>query len=132
MLILVVEDEAIIAMVLELVLHHAGHQVLGPADSVEEALQLADETTPELALVDINLRDGGDGIALARALRDRHGAPSLFLSAQLVMARANKDAALGVIGKPYDPEVVLVAIGVVDELKHGRRPASIPYELELF
>ena len=132
MIILVVEDEAIIAMVLELELHLAGHQVLGPADSVEEALRLADGTTPELALVDINLRDGGDGVTLARTLRARHGVPSLFLSSQVMLARANKDAAWGVISKPYEPEVVLSAVKAVDDLKNGRLPSNVPAELELF
>jgi len=132
MLILVAEDEAIIAMALELALHHAGHQVLGPADSVEKALRLADGTTLELALVDINLRDGGDGVTLARTLRARHGVPSLFLSSQVMLARANKDAAWGVISKPYEPEVVLSAVKAVDDLKNGRLPSNVPAELELF
>lgn len=132
MLILIAEDETIIAMALELALQHAGHRVLGPADSVEAALRLAGEAAPELALVDINLRDGGDGIALACTLRDRHGVPSLFLSAQVTLARANKDAAWGVISKPYDPEIVLEAVRIMGELKNGRRPASIPAAIELF
>jgi DNA-binding response OmpR family regulator len=83
MIILVAEDEALIALVLELTLRPGGHRVLGPVATVAEALRLADETAPELALVDINLQDGDDGVALARTLRDRYGTPSLFLSGQV-------------------------------------------------
>ena len=82
MILLVAEDEALIALVLELELRGAGHQVLGPAATPEEALALVEETRPELALIDIDLEDGGDGVALARTLRDRHGVPSLFVSGQ--------------------------------------------------
>ena len=95
MILLVAEDEALIALVLELELRGAGHEVLGPAATPEEALALVAGTRPELALIDINLTGGGDGIALARALRDRHGVPSLFVSGQAPDALANQDAALG-------------------------------------
>jgi DNA-binding response OmpR family regulator len=132
MIILVAEDEALIALVLEVALRLAGHQVIGPAATVEEALRLADETKPELALVDINLYDGDDGVALARTLRDRYGTPSLFLSGQVPRALANRDAALGLIRKPYDPESVLDAVAYVGELRRGRSPGRVPPQLELF
>ena len=112
MIILVAEDEALIALVLELTLRPAGHRVVGPAATAEEALRLAEQTNPELALVDIDLHDGDDGVALARTLRDRYGTPSLFLSGQVPRALANRDAALGLIRKPYDPESVLGAVGM--------------------
>jgi two-component system, response regulator PdtaR len=73
MILLVAEDEALIALVLELELSGAGHRVLGPAATPEEALALVEGTRPELALIDINLAAGGDGIGLARTLRDRPG-----------------------------------------------------------
>jgi two-component system, response regulator PdtaR len=131
-ILLVAEDEALIALVLELELRGAGHEVLGPAATPEEALALAEGTRPELALIDINLVGGGDGIALARALRDRHGVPSLFVSGQAPDALANRDAALGLVRKPYAPEDVARAVEAVAELLRGRRPARLPPGLELF
>jgi DNA-binding NarL/FixJ family response regulator len=127
---LVAEDEVLIE--LELELRGAGHEVLGPAATPEEALALAGETRPELALIDINLTGRGDGIALARALRDRHGVPSLFVSGQAPDALAAKDAALGLVRKPYAPEDVARAVEAVAELLRGRRPARLPPGLELF
>ena len=73
MILLVAEDEVLIALVLERALRDAGHEVLGPAATPEEALALVEETRPELALIDINLTGGGDGIALARARALRRG-----------------------------------------------------------
>ena len=55
MILLVAEDEALVALVLELELRGAGHEVLGPAATPEEALALVERTRPELALIDINL-----------------------------------------------------------------------------
>ena len=132
MILLVAEDEALIALVLALELRDAGHEVLGPAATPEEALALAAETRPELALIDINLTAGGDGIALARTLRDRHGVPSLFVSGQAPDALAARDAALGLVRKPYAPEDVARAVEAVAELLRGRKPARLPPGLELF
>jgi two-component system, response regulator PdtaR len=132
MIILVAEDEAVIALVLEIALGGGGHRVLGPAATVEEAVQLAEATTPELALIDINLARGDDGVWLARTLRDRWGIPALFLSGQTGQARAAGSGALGLIGKPYDPDEVLEAVRVVGELLAGRRPGRLPAPLELF
>jgi two-component system, response regulator PdtaR len=131
-ILLVAEDEALVALVLGLELGDAGHRVLGPAATVEDALALAAETRPELALIDIRLKDGGDGIALARTLRDRHGVPALFVSGQAPDALAARDAALGLVRKPYAPEDVARAVEAVAELLRGRRPARLPPGLELF
>ena len=132
MILLVAEDEALIALMLELELRDAGHEVLGPAATPEEALALAEETRPGLALIDIRLKDGGDGVALARTLRERHGVSSLFVSGQAPEALAGRDAALGLVRKPYAPEDVARAVEAVAEFLHGRVPAQLPPGLELF
>ena len=134
MMILLVEDDFLIAMTLEAELTDAGHTVRGPASSASRALQLVELAVPDLALVDINLRDGrGQGIGLARALRQRWGVPSFFLSGQSSEARANRDAALGLISKPYRSETVLKAIDLAEALRAGQTPpAALPHELELF
>jgi DNA-binding response OmpR family regulator len=132
MVIPVAEDGALTALALELALALAGHRVLGPAAAVDEALRLAAADRPDLALVDIRLRDGRDGVALARALKRRWAVPCLFLSAQAPQARAAGDAALGLVGKPYDPDDVVAAVAAVGEPLAGGRPARVPRRLELF
>ena len=135
MLILLVEDDALIAMSLEAALSDAGHSVRGPASTACPALQLAEFHPPELALVNINLRDGhGSGIELARELHRRWAVPSIFVSGQRHEAFAAREVAIGYIGKPYDPDTVLKAVEVARLVKQGRLPPRemIPQRLELF
>ena len=73
MVILIVEDEVLIGLALQVVLFFGGHHVIGLAASADEALRLAAAEPPELAFVDINIRGDSDGIAVARALTERHG-----------------------------------------------------------
>jgi DNA-binding response OmpR family regulator len=56
--VLVVEDEFLIAMDLELLFERQGWRVLGPAATVEQALRLLEqgEEPPDVALLDVNLR----------------------------------------------------------------------------
>jgi CheY-like chemotaxis protein len=79
--ILIVEDEAIVALDLCARLEARGHVVAGVAASAAEALTLARSTRPELALVDIRLRDGDDGIDVAEALARDQGTAVVFLTA---------------------------------------------------
>ncbi len=132
MIILVAEDEVLIALVLEMTLSLAGHRVVGPVATAEEALQAAEVTRPELALVDVRLSGAYDGVWLAQSLRDCWGVPSLFLSGQTAQVRAARDVALGVLGKPYDPDEVVEAVAAIGELLAGRWPEKRPRRLELF
>lgn len=133
MRILVVEEHPLIALSLELFLADAGHHVLGPASALEDALFLAERTLPELALVDIKLVDGNTGPAVARELSNRFGVPSIFISGNSTKARINKDAALGLILKPFLPDTVLQGVEVAKALVNGGRvPEQLPSGLELF
>ena len=131
--ILVVEDESILAWDLEATLQNAGFQVLGPAATAREALELAAQTHPDLALVDINLADGKKtGIEAARRLQAQYHTPSLFLSGQGTEARQNKDAALGLLEKPYSPDAVVESVAVAEAVLAGEMPPRLPPGLELF
>ena len=68
--VIIVEDQALLAMELEYVLSEAGHIVVGCAMDMAEAVRLAAETRPDVALVDVNLRDGFSGPTIARQLID--------------------------------------------------------------
>lgn len=134
MIILVAEDEALIALTLEMTLSDAGYTALGPAATVQRALDLTRQDIPDLALVDISLRDGDSGIELARTLGTRWGVPVLFLSGQRAEAFANQDVALGFMGKPYDAEAALAGVRVLQHLleKGPPPPPASPRGLELF
>jgi DNA-binding NtrC family response regulator len=55
---LIVEDELLIALALQHIVEQLGGSVVGPAGSVESALQLLSDATPNAALLDVNLREG--------------------------------------------------------------------------
>jgi DNA-binding response OmpR family regulator len=132
MLILVVEDEPISALSAMWELQRAGHEVIGPASTAEDALRLARERHPELALVDIDLREEGEGIGVARFLRELNVA-SVFVSAQASVAKENSDLALGLLCKPYTMTELVGSVGVIDAVLHGGiPPRAIPEALQLF
>ena len=132
MLVLVVEDEPVIAASMEWELMAAGHQVLGPASSVDEAERLTKAQRPDLAFVDINLAGADEGVALARDLKRRFGVPSLFVTGQVAQARQNCDAALGVLAKPFAFESLVACVPAAADLIEGRTPARTPRGLEVF
>jgi CheY-like chemotaxis protein len=101
MRILVVEDDAILALMAAEALTLFGYEVIGPAHTVEECLKLAGGQPIDLAFVDINLAGRDEGIALARQLRERHAIHSIFVSGQVAAARSHREAALGLLPKPY-------------------------------
>ena len=74
MRILVVEDEQIIAADLEAKLTTLGHEVVGTAVSGAEAIQMAEQFRPELALMDIQLRGNMSGIEAASEIQRLIGA----------------------------------------------------------
>ena len=131
MLVLVVEDEVLIGMMLEVDLERAGCRVIGPASNYEAALRLAATDPPELALVDIKLHGGASGLEVARTLRDRHGTTCIFLTAQPELALGARDCALGVITKPYDSDMLIATIALVEATRTGEEPPAAPCGLEL-
>jgi DNA-binding NarL/FixJ family response regulator len=111
--VLIVEDEALIASYIEEVLGESGFHVAGIAASGPEALSLAAEAKPALALVDIRLTGPIDGIELACLLREKYSVPSIFLSAVIdaeTTERAKGARPLGFLHKPFLPSQVFKAI----------------------
>ena len=131
MVVLVVEDEVIIGLVLALELRIAGYRVCGPAGTVHEALELAAGEPPDIAFVDINLEGQEEGLDLARALRDQHGTTCIFVTAWPVVARGAKDAAIGVIEKPYLPLTVVRAAAYAAAVRTGTQLPPPPRGLAL-
>jgi DNA-binding NarL/FixJ family response regulator len=111
--VLIVEDEALIASFIDAVLGISGFRVVGIAGSGPEALVLAAETRPALALIDIRLNGPLDGTELACLLRDRLAIPAIFLAGIVdreILRRANAARPLGFIAKPFSPSQVFNAI----------------------
>ena len=76
--VLVVEDEAVLAMLVESALQDLGATVLGPCARVAEALQMAGHEALDIALLDVNL--AGERVFPVAEMLDRRGVPFLLLS----------------------------------------------------
>ena len=114
------------------VLEKAGYTVIGPLRDAPKAMRLAERERPDLALVDVLLAGGEDGVSLSRRLHADLGVPSLLVTGYEHHAEEVRDTALGFLHKPFAPQALLDAIGVVAEVMGGLRPSFVPRELELF
>lgn len=78
--ILIVEDEYILAMLLEKQLSRKGYVISGKAASGEEAVEMVKEKRPDLVLMDIKLNGEMDGIDAVRAFQDDHPCPVIYVT----------------------------------------------------
>jgi DNA-binding NarL/FixJ family response regulator len=111
--ILVVEDEAIIALDLAQRLKRLGYEVCGIADTSVEALAIADEAEPNLVLMDIIIQGPVDGIDAAAELVRLKSVPVVFLTAYAdpaTVARAKRVGPYGYLIKPFDELELDIAI----------------------
>jgi len=102
--VLVVEDSPTQARLLSACLVQLGLPPLGPAATAAEALTLCTSTWPALAIIDLGLGAGNDGIALAQELRQQGPLPLIFISATddtVLLARARELQPLAFLPKPF-------------------------------
>ena len=102
--ILIVEDEPIVAMDLQQEIEKFGCEVVGLAESVDEALIAVEENRPDLALMDVRIVGRMDGIQTARLLRDMYRVPAIFLTSysdELTISRAARGMPYGYLTKPF-------------------------------
>jgi CheY-like chemotaxis protein len=101
---LVVEDEMLIALMIEEMLHDLGHVVVGPVGGVTPALQLLEGGAAKVdgAVLDVNL-NGAPVYPVADALRAR-GLPFVFVTGYDMAGIASRYAAVPILQKPFRPE----------------------------
>ncbi len=68
--VLVVEDEMLVAALLEEMLESLGHEVIGPVATLEKAMVAAREAAADLAILDVNVR-GRETYPVAAILQER-------------------------------------------------------------
>ena len=130
--ILIIEDEALVAMELRFVLEDLGHKVVGVASTSKSAQTLARENEVDLALVDIHLSDGPTGISLGRELGQDMGVTVLFMTANPGMVREGVAGAIGVLSKPTDEQAVQTAVDFALRRRTGQPVQYAPPGLQLF
>ena len=130
-ILLIVEDQVPLARWLKEELQEAGYRVLGLAVRHQEALGLAREIKPDLALVNIELEDGDDGVALAHDLKALD-IPVLFVSGQGDRARQAMAFAVASLAKPYSGADIVDAVDYLFRHEHGDESRPGPARLEMF
>src|ERR1044072_4783653 len=101
--ILIVEDEALIAMDMAVALNRAGFEVLDTVDTEADAVDASRRLQPDIILMDITLRQG-DGISAARAIMASSAARLIFVSGNSdprTLASVAVLGALAFIRKPF-------------------------------
>jgi two-component system, response regulator PdtaR len=96
MRVLIVEDEALIAMYLKMLVTELGYEVCACTASAAAAIAAAEAHRPDVVLMDVQLANGSCGIEAAREIYSRQAVCSIFLTGNL--DEVNRKAAL-----PYEP-----------------------------
>lgn len=108
---LIADDDRLVLATLAEGLRRAGYNVLEAANG-EEAIRLACEQPPDLAILDMRM-PGRDGLDVAHWLREHTSVPFLFLSAYgdaAVVTAAVQSGALGYLVKPLDVQQILPSV----------------------
>lgn len=103
--VLIVEDEFIVALNLKRMLTCLGFETIGIAPDAATAYAFA-EQNPDIALVDVNLRDGATGPKIGSLLAHKFGASVLFVTANPNQLDGNEDGAVGVLEKPFNDKEI--------------------------
>ena len=127
--ILIVEDETLVALELDAMLRDLGHQPVGIVADLCAARSYFQEDL-DLALVDLNLRDGLTGPEIGRTLGAR-GVTVLFVTANPRLLGEGIAGAIGVITKPTDEDMVRDAVDYALSVRGGQK-AQPPSFLKLF
>lgn len=104
--VMVVEDEAVVALDIVQELESGGYSVVAQADNGEEAIAKASETRPDVVLMDIHIRGGMDGISTAEQISSRLNIPIIFVTAhadEATLQRAKLTQPYGYVIKPFEP-----------------------------
>jgi len=111
----IVEDEMIISETIAMALKELGYLIAGVVGTYNEAVEMVENTTPDLVLLDINLGTKKDGIDLAFEIKRRFGTPIIFLTANsdaTTISRAKEVNPLAFLVKPFSRNDLFSAIEI--------------------
>jgi len=122
--IVIVEDEFLVALQLEDILLELDYHVLGTFPDKAAADTLT--CSADVALVDLNLRDGPTGPEIARTLSRRFGTRIIYVTANSGQIGVPAETALGVVHKPFSRETIEAAVAyALDDTLTVPRPAEL-------
>lgn len=109
--VLIIEDEAIIALHIQSIVKELGHNVVGVARTHREAVEIARRENPELVLADISLGDGSSGIDAVKEILADSDVPVIFVTAfpeRLLTGERPEPTYL--LTKPFEPIMLTATI----------------------
>lgn len=123
--ILIVEDEVVIAMLLQKVLETLGYMVAGPVANGADAIRLTREENPDLVLMDIRIEGDIDGIETTIRIHEEDTIPVIYLTAHSdtdTYTRAMETNPAGFLLKPFRKEELATAIdAAITAHRHAER-----------
>ena len=128
--ILIVEDEILVALEMQSILEDNGYRVAGIAADLQSALHYA-ASGIDLALVDLNLRDGLTGPEIGKRFADEHRTGVLFITANPRLLGDGIAGTIGVLTKPTDEQTLTAAVAFALRRARGE-PAEAPRALRCF
>ncbi len=111
--IMIVEDEAILALDLSGLLEDAGYEIAGIARDMQAALRLAEKKPVDLATMDIRLAGGTNGVDTALKLWQEHEVRCLFISASLdeeTRHQVQPAQPIGFVEKPIREQEIIASL----------------------
>lgn len=116
--VLIVEDEMLLALDLEDILIDAGYDVVGNAVDMHQAIAMCEKHGEriDIAIMDVHLARGTNGVETAKVLRQRWDIPSLFVSGNIdkkMQAIALEWEPAGFVGKPFSQREILKALAAL-------------------
>lgn len=124
-----VEDEIFVAAEIEHVVAEMGHVPVGIAADQRTALALASDA--DIALVDLNLRDGPTGSTIGHILAQTHGVTVVFMTANPAQLGDGIPGTIGVLSKPVTDKDLRAAVTYA-AARHHAAEATPPRRLQLF
>jgi two-component system, response regulator PdtaR len=124
--ILVVDDDRLVLATVVHGLAQAGYDVID-ADNGDDAILLAREHRPQLALLDIRM-EGKSGFDVAETLRDAYAIPFMFLSAfadEATLAKVRELGAMDYLIKPLNVGQIVPAVDAVFARLRGGEVAPV-------
>jgi CheY-like chemotaxis protein len=126
--VLIVEDEAIVAMEIQDQLEALGWDACGVAATGEAAIRLAAANNPDLILMDITLRGNMTGLEAAAEIRARRKVPIVFLTAtvdeKIIAAIRALDAEAVFLSKPFaEHELRRETERIVQQMRDCKKPS---------
>lgn len=111
--VLIIEDNPLTAQDLREIIVENGMQVIASARNKQEAREAFKATTPDILLVDINLKDGDDGVDFVNEISSEVKIPVVYLTANSdkeTKERAFKTKPSSFLTKPYDDKDVIISL----------------------